>query len=634
MRLFSPHRKPPVEPSRLPSEEEGRAPRFTIDIEGRGRIAEISASARRMPWMVSVLQVLWVAGPATFLAMQGAYWLGFGEFAPLRNVIYFAFFTLFTGMIGLATKFVSTTVVERRTIQAAEQLRRTIDFLPDLLFAIRDIDLAADSVEVRRRRSAGILLQEMDLDPETLALAVRDICGDSSLAQTAQQIEVYRRVGLPSRVRDLVESSHEARLAALERVHAESPELADLLRDRLSGRVPSQDAGIPRREDFLQRLLAAADQEDPEALPVEDVLELLTLMFELVNGREIRYLHFRWKGSWDVARALEKVEVTRTRYRLAQLRFDCRLRGLALSLVTVDGPLQRSDLQRSGLALGHRVLLALESLLAKRPPLDSLAGRQLGRWLRVARVLREDHERLQQAGPAFDAALARWERKQQRVQAGHRSAMVWRWLRWRGPGLQIQEDLIAFRNDQKLAFAAEFCRFLEDRQIQLTERGLLQAGQVVDREEVRRLGLALLPLLENTLDLSDLAIQRAIQASPAAWLGGLQAGMSADTRAGLGAAVVKEVRQDLGRMAERLAAQLVTLYQLPLAPRLCRQLEERYGANRERLGMLAERGLPGSVVRPMRRIQNTERDELMQHPRWALLLKLGARYADAGEEAA
>jgi len=38
-----------------------------IETEGRGRIAEISASARRIPWFWNLLQVLWVAGPATFL---------------------------------------------------------------------------------------------------------------------------------------------------------------------------------------------------------------------------------------------------------------------------------------------------------------------------------------------------------------------------------------------------------------------------------------------------------------------------------------------------------------------------------------------------------------------------------------
>lgn len=593
-----------------------------IETEGRGRIAEISASARRIPWFWNLLQVLWVAGPATFLAMQGGYWLGFGEFAPTRNVIYFAFFTLFLGIIGLGSKFISVALIERRAEQAAQHLRRTIDLLPDLLFAIRDADLAAEPQERRRTLAAGALLQELDLGPDTLALAVRELCGDTGLAQVAQQIEVYRRLGLHSRVQDLVEASTEARLAALERVHAEVPELADLLRDRLVGRAPDQDNGVPRRENFLQRLLAAAEQDDPETLPVADVQELLVLLFELMNGREIRYLTFSWKGRWDVARALAEVETTRTRYRLAHARVDGHLRGLALMLTGAPGsPLQRSEVRGNTTELGQRVLVALERMVAARPPRGSGNAKRLGRLLRGVRRLREDHGRWLQAGHDFDAALEQWEDLQQRVQPARRR---W-WNRLRRLGLHIQEDVIALSDDRKLAFAGDFCRFVDELEVQVDDRGLLIAGQPMDRGEIRRLGLYLLTLLQNSLDLSDLAIQRAIQAAPAAWLGGLQTGLSADARAGLGAAVVKDVRHDLGRMAERLATQLATLYKLPLDERLRAQLVERYGANPERLEMLATQVSEGGTL-PIRRVRAPEREAMLRDPRWTLLLKFGERY--------
>lgn len=96
---------------------------------------------------------------------------------------------------------------------------------------------------------------------------------------------------------------------------------------------------------------------------------------------------------------------------------------------------------------------------------------------------------------------------------------------------------------------------------------------------------------------------------------------SADARAGLGAAVVKDVRHDLGRMAERLA----TLYKLPLDQRLRETLVERYGANAERLEMLATQVSEGGAL-PIRRVRAPEREQLLRDPRWALLLKLGERY--------
>ncbi|TVP92731.1 MAG: hypothetical protein EA347_01470 [Thioalkalivibrio sp.] len=595
-----------------------------VEIEGRGRIAEISASARRVPWLLNALQILWVAGPATFIAMQGGYWLGFGEFAPARNVIYFVFFTLFLGVIGLGSKLASVMVTERREREAAQKLRRTIDLLPDLLFAIRDTDLAAEPVERRRRFAAGVLLQELDIGPETLALAVRELSGDTGLAQVAQQIEVYRRLGLHSRVRDLVDASAEARLAALERVHAEAPELADALRERLQGNAPSQDAGIPRREGFLQRLLAAAGQDDPVDLPVSDVQELIVLAFELLSGREIRYLHFTWKGRWGVARALDAVETARARYRLAQARVDGRLRSLGLSLVGLPGSrIQRADIGGDPMALAHKVLDALERLVAHRPPRGTRAARRLGRILAGVRRLREEHNQWLEASRALDAAMEHWETLQRQIYPARP-----RWWRRRlsARRLHIQEDVIVLTDEAKLAFARGVCNLVDDLELQVDERGLYFAGQRLDRDEIRRLGLHLLTLLQDSLDLADLAIQRAIQASPAAWLGGLQADLSAEARAGLGAAVVKEVRQDLGRMAERLAAQLATLYHLPLDAALRQQLVDRYGANPERLEMLASRVGEDGAPQPIRRVQSPKREEVMRDPRWSLLLKLGDRY--------
>lgn len=613
-----------------PSGGIGETTSVRIETEGRGRIAEISASARRVPWLFNLLQLLWVAGPVTFVAMQSAYWLGFGQLAPARNVVYFIFFTLFLGVIGLGSKFVSVTVFERRAQAAADRLRRTIDWLPDLLFAIRDAELAHETQEQRRRLAAGALLQDLDLGPESLALAVRELCGDSGLAQIAQQIEVYRRLGLYSRVRDLVDQSVEARLAALERVHLEAPELADVLRERLLGRVPSPDQGVARREGFLQRLLAAADQDNPETLPLVDIQELIVLLFELVNGREIRYLYFTWRGRWNVTRVLTAVEVARTRYRLAQLRVDSRMRGLGMLLVATEGSgLQRGDTDVSTTVLSQRVLGSLRRLVTARPARGSKAAQRLNLLLQEVQQLREDHARWVQTAQEFDQALLRWEQVQAYAQQPipTEGLKAW-WSRWRGRGVHIQEDVITWTNDQKLAFAAGFCRLIEQFGLEWDERGLSIGGQSMDRGEIQRFGLALLSLLQDSLDLSDLAIQRAIQAAPAAWLGGLQTGMTADARAGLGAAVVKDVQQDLGRMAERLAAQLATLYQIPLDPPVCAHLVERYGANPERLQVLASRATEGTLLSPLQRPQVLEREAILNDPRWDRLLSRGGRYME------
>ncbi|SIT73529.1 hypothetical protein SAMN05216526_1860 [Ectothiorhodosinus mongolicus] len=603
-----------------------------IETVGHSRIAQISASARKVPWLFNFLQLLWVAGPVTFIAMQSAYKLGFGEFAPARNVIYFVFFTLFLGSIGLGSKFVSVAFTQPRTERSAERLRQAMNWLPDLLFAIRDIDQAREDPGRRRLLAAATLLQEVELGPDGVALAVEEITGDASLAGAARQIELYRRLGLSSRVADLIEASADARLHALNQIHQTMPEIADTLRDRLMGTSPRREEGVARREGFVERLLAAADQEQPEALPLADIQELIVLLFELINGREIRYLHFEWQGSWEVARRVADVETARSRYRLAQTRMDNRLRHLGYRLLGWgEPPLSRADINGPVVPLAYRISEALVALLRQRPRSGTPLARQVTEIARLLQKLRHDRQRWLQAGKQFKQALHKWQAVQAKAhaklpeEAGKKPLLAG--LR-RAPGLQIQEAVIGWADEQKLEFADALCSLLEQFELHMDSGNLSSGGSPMGPEDIQRLGLALLDLLQQSLDLGDLAVQRAIQAAPAAWMGGLHSVVGADARAGVAAAAVKDVRQDMGRMAERLAAQWVTWYQLPLSASLREQLVHEYQANAERLEMLANRPQDSERPPPDPTAMQAARAEVMENPLWDRLYALARRLAD------
>lgn len=232
-----------------------------IEAAGRSRITEVAASARKVPWSLNMLQLLWAAGPVTFLAMQGGYFLGFGHAAPAQNFIFFAVYTLLFGVIGLLARFIADATRGRRQERSRDQLRNTIDLLPDLLFVTRDLAMAEMAPDMRRRKAAEVLLHEVDISPEGVAVAVREMTGDTSLASAAEQIEIYRRLGLRSRVADLVDVTADARMAALEKLHHDAPELADSLRDRLQGVAPTREDGVRRIDQFLDRLFSAADSD-------------------------------------------------------------------------------------------------------------------------------------------------------------------------------------------------------------------------------------------------------------------------------------------------------------------------------------------------------------------------------------
>ncbi|WP_018861754.1 MULTISPECIES: hypothetical protein [unclassified Thioalkalivibrio] len=601
-----------------------------IEAAGRSRITEVAASARKVPWSLNMLQLLWAAGPVTFLAMQGGYFLGFGHAAPAQNFIFFAVYTLLFGVIGLLARFIADATRGKRQERSREQLRNTIDLLPDLLFVTRDLAMAEMAPDMRRRKAAEVLLHEVDISPEGVAVAVREMTGDTSLASAAEQIEIYRRLGLRSRVADLVDATVDARLAALEKLHHDAPELADPLRDRLQGLAPTREDGVRRIEQFLDRLFSAADSDDLTRCTLEDAQAVFVLAFELVNGRQIRRLSFEWSGGWRLGNALDRLEHQGNRFRVAQAAVVSRLRSLATLLA--QHPVSTLDpqvLREPTLEMGREVLRTLLQLEQSRPPVHSPEGRLLGRALRYVEGLRAARDQLIQAQSRYATAVERWEalRRKEVEKKGQKS-----WFKRSARGIRVSEEVIELTDDQKLRLADRFCEYLSELGIQREGDLFKLAGHPLEEEAAKRIGIQLALILEPLVDLTNPSIQRAIYANPAAYLGGLYVGMSADAKAGLGSAMVRLVRQDLGRTAEWLALRLTRIYYLPLSDSMREFLVQKYGANPERLEMLAAHPVEEGAQTPpvaLRAERSPEFDAMLQDKAWGRLLKRGARYLQA-----
>ncbi|PYG04425.1 hypothetical protein D893_00218 [Thioalkalivibrio sp. ALE21] len=613
-----------------PEPQESTQDQVLIEAAGRSRITEVATSARKVPWSLNLLQLLWAAGPVTFLAMQGGYFLGFGHAAPTQNFVFFAVYTLLFGVIGLIARFVADATRGRRQERSQVQLRNTIDLLPDLLFATRDLAMGEMTPDMRRRQSAAVLLHEVEVSPEAVAVAVREMTGDPTLASTAEQIEIYRRLGLHARVADLVEATADARMAALERLHAEDSELAELLRDRLQGVAPTREEGVRRIDQFLERLFSAADADDLSRCSLDDVQAIFVLAFELMNGRQIKRLTFEWSGSWQLGRALDRLEYQGNRFRVAQAGVISRLRSLAMLLAHSEtSGITQQHLREPLPVLGQQVLAGLHAMLAAEPDVRTADGRILGVAMAQVDELREARNRLMQAQSRYGDAAERWGalRRRERDRKGGR-----RWEMRSARRIRVSEELIELDDNQKIKLADGLCEYLEELQIRREGDFIYFGKKPLDNETAKRIGIQLALLLDPLVDLTNPSIQRAIYSSPAAYLGGLYVGMSADAKAGLGSAMVRMVRQDLGRTAEWLALRLTRVYHLPLTEGLREFLQRQYGANPERLAMLAQNtGDESHHPVALRAERSPEFDAMLQDKEWGRLLRRGARYRQAEE---
>ncbi|WP_077529183.1 hypothetical protein [Vreelandella utahensis] len=563
----------------------------TINLErvGRTRIEDLVSSTREVPWTLTLAQLLWTAGPVTFLALQGGSLLGYGEPVELRTYLFFAIYVFIAAIIGVVARIMATTIRGRKQDKVRANITRTLDMIPDLIFTARDLHLGTLTKPERQRDAAAILLRKQDLGSNTISVAVYDLTNDNTLATIAEEIEVFRRAGMFSRIRDLNLRYEEHIEAALTQLKEYSGEIADLLRERLQGRAPNQDEGVERGDHFISQVYAAAHQEDLSLMTLEDVEDILGLAFELLSGREITRLTLDYEGDWQLARALDELERWHNAYRQVKASAVLYLRELAYFLIeTRLTALDHSILDADTDTLLQETSNALTRLVGRlrwsgRNELETnrRAVRNLRMALRYAKLTRQAVGRLQDRYVRYVRALERWTLLRERLFENESLALP-------GEGLRIRESTIALNDEQKLEFAGQFVRYLDDHAIAPGNMGVLRHDSPMSIQHAKHLAIRVLLVLRPLIDLDNPSVQRALESSRGAFLEGLEMSFSADAKAGLGTAVVKELSDNLGPAAELIALRLTKLYRMPLSQKVRDFLVEHFDANPERLQFISD----------------------------------------------
>lgn len=563
----------------------------SINLErvGRTRIEDLVSSAREVPWVLTLAQLLWTAGPVTFLALQGGSLLGYGEPVGFKTYLFFAVYVILAALIALVARIMAKTIRGRKEDRARNNITRTLDMIPDLIFTVRDLHLSTLTKPQRQQDAAAILLRKQDLGSTAISVAVVDLTNDQTLATIAEEVEVFRRAGMFSRITDLNDKFQEHIDAAMEHLKGYSGEIAEILEQRLQGLAPSQDEGIGRSDHFISQTYTAAHQEDLSLMTLDNVEDVLSLAFELLSGREITRLIIDYEGDWQLARSLDELERCHNAYRQVKASAVLYLRELAYFLVNsrltaleTDVLDQDADtlLQETSMALTRlvaRLKWSDESELSRAPN----ARRNLRMALRYAKLTRQAISGLEERYVRYVRALERWTLLRDRLfeEAGSTRP---------GGGLRIRENTITLSDEQKLDFTAQFVRYLEDHHITAGPKGALRHGAPLSISHAKHLAIRIVLILQPLIGLDNPSVQRAVESSRGAYLEGLEMGFSADAKAGLGSAVVKELKDDLGPAAELIALRLTKIYRMPLDEPIQQFLVEHYGANPERLAFIAD----------------------------------------------
>ncbi len=222
--------------SSLLNSENSEKNHLQIQQSGQRRIDRMAQSGVGKSSLWGLAEVGWTAGPVTFLAAQGGYYLGFGTWLPNENLIFFVGYTVLMGLIAVLVKFIYKATKGQELEDAKEQLLLVIGSMPDFILSVRDLTLSRMEPDSRRYESARILLQKSDLGPQWLTLAVNSIIDSPVIAQAVANIEIYWRAGMYSRIHDINQELSTEILAALASLEPDRPRLARLLEQRLQGK--------------------------------------------------------------------------------------------------------------------------------------------------------------------------------------------------------------------------------------------------------------------------------------------------------------------------------------------------------------------------------------------------------------
>jgi hypothetical protein len=569
-----------------------------IQQRGQRRIDRMAESGVGKSSLWSLAEVGWTAGPVTFLAAQGGYYLGFGTWLPNENLIFFVVYTVLMGLIAVLVKLIYKATKGQVLDDAKEQLLLVIGSMPDFILSVRDLTLSRMEPESRRYESARILLQKSDLGPQWLSLAVNSIIDSPVIAQAVADIEIYWRAGMYSRIHDINQELSTEISAALASLEPDRPRLARLLEQRLQGNKNTLRSGVEREPFFIERIFSAIEEDNEDIMGLSDVEEVLILAFELLSGRRIPMLEVNCIGSSQLANATEKLEKERSKYRIARARGYSQLLALAnflsncnlIDYSTVAERLPSNDLLQ--------ICLETLDLLCQNICLDVKSVQK--REIVDIRALKLNHSTLVKALDLYQQAykssamvisehadflkdIDSWQRVDRKYANANTKVSV-----TGKRGLNIVERRIQLSDADKITVVKKIAHHFNRDSIlfkaiknRTQQSHWLESNQHVRAAKQMAIDLAL--ALDPCVFISLPEVQRAIYSSNAVDLGSFEPGLSTATKIGWGESVAKEVQKDMVKASEQIAQAIHRYYGICLGGKELEFMHQTYGMNKQNI---------------------------------------------------
>lgn len=586
-----------------PDVDQRWSPRIDYQEFSRDFVSRLSRALRKESWGRNVIQLAWTAGPVTYLALNGGYYIGFGVAAPPELFFYFGVYTVIAGLFAVMMRVGYNVVRGHEHERMESALTEVMGRIPELIAAVRDRSLEYYEGDDRDLLAAKYLLDNADASEQAIRQALLDLTGNVTLADASRSIEVFRRAGLMARVRDLSQMFADTLAQALPRIQQRSPTVAEEVRRRFAGLVPQKRQGRVRTEGFIERVLSAGEQDNYDLMSLTDGEEILTLAFELLAGRSFTPFTLQWVGRSALRDVDRRLERARRELREAIHVRNSRLRILAEYLnesesihrvpAAIPVILAVEEVYENVGRAVSEVYNSLQRRLGETASTKGRAGASGARFsaaevafyrtmLTLWESLYRANELVNRRRASFSRALREYQRRLHSTRGVSSMQVLAPGESGDGVRLLPREILLSARERMRLALrlsdvlseAHRGGRFVQDP-VSDDERGGMS---YLSSDGYKHIATGIAIAIDQLLSLGNSDLQSAIELSAAANVGSVEAGLARDTRIGWGVALVREVQEDVGRTVGRLVSSLAYYHGMRVSDAAVQHLVERFGA--------------------------------------------------------
>ncbi len=555
----------------------------------RGFVRSIKIAFKQEPWAVTLLGLLWSAGPIAAIALMIGYLAGYRTLPNLSLIIYFSVYILISGIATIAFRLL---VNSSDSIQKSKQeFRENVVFEKILALMNTNKALYLASLPNKKRAfiEAIIVFNNSDATETELEAAMSLISDDKELRKTLHDIEVFRRYGYANRVEEKmyqVKPKLDMLLTTAEEFISQQQRA--LILKRFMGIQPSKKIGKVRTQGFIQRFLDLRNNNNYDFISSDDVTDALSLIYELLCKREIKRYRSRigmksdlillscdlerYNSSFKSLLNIRNNKITCLKKIILDSGFiekldtdldnefdDYRITSLLLNKVLSDFKRMKREADKKSLKLFKELFLQIEGLIMTIEAINVELGI-------ISKKIESSMQNYQQA------------RYQYQESSNYTSNVS-------KSGLDIYEDSdsILLSDTEVASVVDKVYKLLADLSIDRETLQVKVKGQnsknKLNHRDIKSLSFKLINILNKEVPLEDLRTQSAIEASNAPDFGSLELGLTMKTILDWSINIIKEVENDVPNMIYRIAQWYMNFSREKLSTHLTNYLQANYDAD-------------------------------------------------------